>query len=184
MTDTITLKIAQGKGNAFREATIQVENKNLVKCIFPNMVDKNTLSNDQFKKLQAVARRGGDMGILEIEDLSPIEKMEQAKINGYDEYYDIKLSDDKKKYVITLKKTGMLFPDPTIERIKIDFSLAENVFLNNNRDLVLKRKDITRDYGNAHNYDFDKLRGGDVFYLPVNQTSFINGPSGFWKRLF
>ncbi len=184
MTDTITLNVTQGKGHETRKATIQVENKNLIKCIFPNMVDENTLDNSQFKKLQEIARRGGDMGKLESVDLSPEEKVEQAKINGYNEYYDIKLSDDKKRYVITIKETGMFFPDPRIEDIKKDFSLAENVFLDNNEELVLKREDRSWDTESNHNYDSDKLKGGDTFTIPVEQASFTNGPAGFWRRFF
>lgn len=183
MVDSLQLNVTQGNNQSTRKGSIQVENKNLVKCIFPNL-SSDTITEAQYKKLQEIASRNGDMGILEVADLEPEEKLEQAKINGYSEYYDISLSDDKKYYVIKVKPTNPLFPDPRIEDIKKDFGLKENVFLDNNSALVSERENRSWDTERNHNFDTDKLKGGDVFKLPVAQTSFTKGPAGFWRRLF
>ena len=180
MTTKLELNVQQSNGTT-RPATILVEEKNLINCIFPNINDK-TITEAQLKKLQETGRKSGDLGIIESADLSPQEKIQQAKINGYNEFYDIKLSNDKKYYVITIKPTSMFYPDPRTEDIKKDFGLRENVFLYNNLELVKKREDRTWDSRN-HNYDYDKLRGGDTFYIPIEEAHFTNGPAGFWRRL-
>ncbi len=176
MPTTITFNVKTKTGS--KPATINVSNKNVIKYIFPNLKNNN-ISETQLNQLQGIAKRGGDLGVIEDCDLNSRQKMEQAKINGYDEFYDIKLSKDGKFYEITVKPTSMLYPDPKIFHIKKDFGLKENVFLENNRNLVGSNPDDPE----SGNFDFNKLPGGTTFKIPVEEAHFTNGPSGFFGRI-
>lgn len=177
MPTTVTLKVANNNCNNVRNFTVTVENENLLRSII-NM-DKKSITTSEMKRIQETIARSGDAGILEACDLSPKEKLNLAKINGYNELYELQLSQDGKFYEITIKETGFLYPDPKIYHIKKDFGLKENVFLNNNRNLVGSNPEDPE----VGNYDLNKLRAGTKFKIPVNEVDFSSGPCGFWGRL-
>ena len=154
-----------------------VENEKLLNSIIGG--NKKTITQNEMKHIQETAKRNGDAGILESCDLNPKEKMNLAKLNGYGEHYDIKLSKDGKFYEITVKKTGCLYPDPKIYHIKKDFGLRDNVFLENNKNLVGEHPDDE----NSQNYDLNKIKGGTTFKIPVQEAHFDNGCNGFFGRL-
>lgn len=52
--------------------------------------------------------------------------------------------------------------------------------MNNNRNLVGDHPD-NREIGN---YDFNKIKGGTTFKIPVAEAHFDGSPNGFWGRLF
>ena len=177
MTDTVTLNVIS-TDQSTRKETIQVSNKDLIKCVFPSFNGKD-ITSVGYNKLVTIAK-AGDQKVLEESDLSPAQKMKQFYLNGYDNAYEIKLSKDGKSYEITVKPTGMLHPDPQIYHIKKDFGLKENVFLDNNRNLVGEHPDDSE----SGNYNFNKIKGGTTFKIPVNEAHFSAGVSGFWGRLF
>ena len=175
MTDKVTLNVIS-TDQSTRKETIQVSDKNLIKCVFPSFNGED-ITSVGYNKLVAIAK-AGDEKVLEESDLSPAQKMKQFYLNGYDDAYEIKLSKDGKFYEITVKPTGMLYPDPEILHIKKDFGLKENVFLDNNRNLVGDHPDDSE----SRNYDYNKIKGGTTFKIPVNEAHFSAGPSGFWSR--
>lgn len=107
------------------------------------------------------------------------EKLEQAKINGYDEFYNIKVSNDGKYFEITVKKTGFLYPDPDAAVIKKDFGLKSGVLIDNNPDVFPENPT-----GDTRSFDEEKIKGGTFLKLPISEVNFNNGPSGFFGRLF
>lgn len=101
MSTTVTLNIQSGNNTS--KGSINVADKKLLNCIFPNM-QNNTITEAEFKHAQDVARRAGDKGIIEKEDLqTATEKLELAKLNKYGDMYDLSLSDDKKYFIIKVK---------------------------------------------------------------------------------
>ena len=177
MTDTVKLNVIS-TDQSTRKETIQVSSKELIKCVFPYFNGED-ITSVAYDKLVAIAK-AGDEKVLEESDLSPEQKMKRFYLNGYDDAYEIKLSNDRKFYEITVKPTGILYPDPEIYNIKKDFGLKENVFLDNNRNLVGDHPDDSF----THNYDNNKIKGGTTFKIPVNEAHFSAGPSGFWGRAF
>lgn len=177
MTDTVTLNVIS-TDQSTRKETIQVSNKDLIKCIFPSFNGKD-ITSVGYDKLVTIAK-AGDQKVLEESDLSPAQKMKQFYLNGYDDAYEIKLSEDGKFYEITVKPTGILYPDPQLYHIKKDFGLKENVFLDNNRNLVDEHPKDSE----SGSYNFNKIKGGTPFKIPVNEAHFSAGASGFWGRLF
>jgi hypothetical protein len=177
MVDSVEFQVIQG--NATKTKTLKVENKKLINCVFPNWKDGTAITNDQYLNLKHSAKVGGDGSILETCDLNSKQKIQQAKLNGYNDFYDIELSPDGKYYLITVKKTPSLYPDPQVGHLKKDFGLRENVFIENNRELL--PENTTTETGS---FDSEIIKGGTTFKLPVEETSFTNGASGFWGRLF
>lgn len=176
MTTTVTLQVAKSN-NSTQDFTVQVKDKKFLNTIIDT--SKEAITEQEMNYIQDVAKRGGDAGILEDCDLNPQEKLKLAVINKYDDAYDIKLSSDGKYFEITIKPTSCLYPDPRIEDVKKDFGLRENVFIDNNNNLVGEHPDE----GIGGNYDNNKLKGGTTFRVPVNEAHFTNGPAGFWRRL-
>ena len=172
----VTLTITKQNGQT-QKATINVKDEKFINCVI-TMKD-GTITEADFERLQEISRSAGDAGILEADDLNSTQKLELAELNGYTDFYDIKLSDDGKFYEITVKKKPWYYPDPMIYHIKKDFGLRENVFLNNNRHLVGDHPD-NREIGN---YDLNKINGGTTFKIPVTEASFDRSPNGFWGRL-
>ncbi len=62
MSTTVTLNIQSGNNTS--KGSINVADKKLLNCIFPNM-QNNTITEAEFKHVQDVARRAGDKGIIE-----------------------------------------------------------------------------------------------------------------------
>ncbi len=167
--------------NNYKKATVLVEDETLIKALFPN----GKVTENELASIQEVARKSGDMGVLEASDLNPTQKLALAKVNGYDEYYDIKLSKDGKYYEVTIKETGMFTPDPKACNIKRDFGLKENVLLNNNMNYMIDNAEPGSS-ADGRNTDYDQVKfpAGTVIKLPVDETSFEAGTSGFWRRIF
>ena len=176
-TKPVTLTIVNSNGST-QKATINVKDVKFINCVI-TMKD-GTITEADFERLQKILRSAGDAGILEEDDLSSTQKLELAKLNGYTKLYDIKLSDDGKFYEITVKEKPWYYPDPMISHIKKDFGLRENVFLNNNRNLVGDHPDDPE----TGNYDFNKIKGGTTFKIPVAEAHFDKSPNGFLGRLF
>ncbi len=180
MPDAITLNIIDPKTQkTVRQGTLNVQDEKIIKFF-----DVKNVTEEGFIKLQEKARNARDIGVLDYYDLTPEEKLAQAKENKYDKYYDIKLSNDGKFFEIKVKPQGAFSPAFNGYDIKADFGLAENVLMNNNKDYVVKHAPAgsTPD---GRNTDFDKatFTPDYTIKIPVNEASFNNGPSGWWSRL-
>lgn len=176
---TIKLNITDANGSQPKVARLQVADANCIKSIFPNFADNNVTSA-QFATLQQISNKAGEAGVLEVEDLEPLQ---QAEYYGFSEYYDIEQvkKGGKNYYKVTVKETPWYYPDPRAQSIIKDFNLKSGVLLNNNRDLLESRYEYNGDEGESYNHA--KIKGGDVIYLPVEEVSFKSSPGGFMSRL-
>jgi len=188
MPEIVSLNVKLDNDNT-KPFTINVENKKFINSVIVFGED-NTITLEQMKKLQEVAAREGDLGVLEACDLNPEEKINLANLNGYNEYYDIKLSKDKKFFEVTIKETGTFVCDPYLGTIKKDFGVREGVFVQGsdipygNESLIMNaKKNMTADERNI-DYDSAHLKPGDVIRIPVEEVSIQDSPRGFWGRLF
>ena len=186
----VTLQVTEGKGST-KPCTFNVENERLINSIYGVTVKNNVVSKEDMKKLQEAAARSGDAGVLEECDLSSKEKIKLANLNGYGEYYDIKLSDDGKYYKVTVKKTGIMTKNPTLGIIKKDFGVKNNVFVQGreipygNEELLAQRKNETNfETEKQMSWDAVKLQPGDTINIPVNEVSIKDSPSGGLTRFF
>ena len=186
MPDAVTLNITTDN-NGTKPFTINVEDKKFINSVI-TVGDNYTITEEQAKKLQEIARRNGDFGILELCDLNSNEKINLAYINGYGEYYEIKLSKHGKYYQVTIKETGFFTKDPTLNTIKVDFGVRFGVFidkneiLHGNEDLINSRdKKMTAEDRNI-NYDTTKFKAGDTINIPVEEVTIQNSPRGMWGR--
>ena len=196
MPETVTLKvitnnkpedIAQVKN--VKSFTLNVENSKYINSVV-NVGENNTITPEQMKQLQNIAARSGDLGVLELCDLTPAEKINLAKINGYSEYYNIKISKDGKYYQVEIKETGTWTKDPNLGTIKKDFGVRDGVFVQGheipygNEDLIYNReKGRTADERNI-DYDKTKLKPGDVINIPVSEVTIQDSPRGKWGRFW
>ncbi len=182
MSENVTLNIVNPKTNeTVRKATVLIDDTAVLKSLFPN---KN-ISEEDLIKLQETARKSGDLGVLESSDLNPEQKLSLAEVNGYNEYYDIKLSNDGKYYEVKVKDAGFFTRDLKAINVKRDFGLKENVLLNNNLNYMIDNAEPGSS-ADGRNTDYDQVKfpAGTVIKLPVEETSFDAGASGFWRRLF
>ena len=181
MPNTVTVNIVDAKTNQpVKKATLTVQDKDVIKVF-----DLSNITEQEFIKLQEKARNARDIGVLDYYDFTPEEKLEQAKQNNYEKYYDIKLSDDGKYFEIKVKPQGAFSPEFNGYDIKADFGLAENVLMNNNKDYIVEHAPAgsTPD---GKNTDFDKTTFSPDYTIkiPVGEASFNNGPSGWFSRLW
>lgn len=190
MSTTVTLNIQSGNNTS--KGSINVADKKLLNCIFPNM-QNNTITEAEFKHAQDVARRAGDKGIIEKEDLqTATDKLELAKLNKYGDMYDLSLSDDKKYFIIKVKDSTVY---PRLGGIKDDFGIRDGYFVperdrysptynKDNAELLSKRHEIGSD-GIVHaDYDEIRLEPGDVLKIPVEEIQIQDGVSGNWGRFW
>lgn len=178
MATTITLNITDSNGTKLKTAKL-LGDASCIKSIFPNFED-NKVTSEQFAMLQQISNKAGVAGVLEIEDLEPLQ---QAEYYGFNEYYDIEQTEKNGKafYKITIKETPFYYPDPKAQNIVIDYNLEPGVLLEHNRELLESRYNYTGDEGDSYNHA--KLKAGDVIYLPVEKVSFDSSPCGFFSRL-
>lgn len=176
MTDKLTLNIV-GANNTVKKVTVNVPDKQKYISIMPD-IETRKISQAQYDMFVRGANTINKL--LHGPSQSPEEKMQQFYKNGFDELYDIKLSNDGKFYEITVKPTKALYPDPRIRHIKQDFGLKSGVFLEYNRNLVGDNPDDPE----VDNFDYNKIKGGTTFRIPVAETHFNSSPNGFWGRNF
>ena len=181
----LTFNIANSNGRTY---SILAENENLVRSIVK--VNNNTITNNDIQILQKTAAKNGDVGILESCDLSGQHKLNLAKMNGFSDYYDIKLSEDGKMFQVTVKKTGILTKNPTLDTIKSDFGIDDGVLVQKgnipygNENLIEKRSEAGSSAdGRNTDYNVTKLLPGDTINLPVALVNLDSSPRGFFRRL-
>lgn len=180
MPTTVTLNVQQTNKQINKPATVQVENKSLINCIFPN-INNNTITEAQLEKLQEIARKNGDACILEQCDLGAEEKLQLAVMNNFSKYYDITLSDDNKYFKVKIKDAGMFCKNPNLGVIKDDFGLKDGVLVqqgnipHGNEDVIPKSS-----YGAG--YDNVELQVGDVINIPVSEINIEGTPKGGFGR--
>lgn len=186
--NTVTFNVTAGNKKV-REAHLLVDKNStkIIQSILGHEIEEGgNLTAQELSILQQTAKKGGNMTVLEDADLSPEQKLNQAKFNGYGEYYKLSLSPDKKFIVIEVKKTGGCTPDPKLCDIKADFGIPDNIIVQkkqipygNRETLELRKED-----GNG---DFDKikLRPGDKLNIPINCIKIQDdGPRGAMGRIF
>lgn len=180
MGDTVTLNVA-GQSQQQRQFTIRVEDEKFINSIV-NVKD-NTITESDVKKLQQAAQRSGDYGILESSDLNGDEKLNLADSLKFNEYYDIKLSPDKKFFQITIKETPWYCSDPTLGVIKSDFGIRDNVLVQKGSIPYGNDKVIP---SSSHGIGFDKIimQAGETINVPVSEINLDSTPHGAIYRLF
>ncbi len=182
MTDIITLNVANGN-NATRKFSIQVDgDKELISSVI-TIRSNDTITEADMKKLQEVARRGGDAGILEQCDLGAGEKLKLAQMNKFSEYYDITLSADKKYFKVKIKDAGFFCKNPNLSVIKSDFGLRDGVLVNKDRIQHGNEGVIPRTAPDG-NFDNVELEVGDVINIPVSEINIDGSPTGTIGRFF
>lgn len=190
MTTTVTLNIQSGKTTS--KGSIMVEDRKYLNCIFPNM-QNDTITEEEFKHAQDVARRAGDKGVLEEKDIqSGTEKLELAKINKYNEMYDLSLSDDKKYFIIKVRDCNVY---PRLGGIKDDFGIRNGYFVtqkdhysptynSDNAELLSERHERGADGIVNGDYDDIRLEPGDTLRIPVEEINIQSGVSSSWGRFW
>ena len=84
--------------------TCLTENKAFINSII-TVGSENTVTETDIKKLQEVAARSGDMGIIEQSDLNGEEKIKLANANGFSDYYELNVDEIiESKLIKNLKK--------------------------------------------------------------------------------
>ena len=181
----VTFNIANSNGRTF---TLIAKNENFAKSVV-EVKANNTITQTDVQLLKNLAGKNGDAGILESCDLNGKHKLNLAKMNDFGDYYDIKLSDDGKMFQVTVKKTGMFTPNPTLETIKADFGVENNVFVQGseipygNEGLIVKRsKPGSSADGRNTDYDKTKLEAGDTINIPVAKINITGTPRGALGR--
>lgn len=185
MVDKITLSVLNN--DTQKPFTILTENKDFINSII-TVGENNTVKDTDIKLLQQIAGRNGDLGILEECDLTMQEKINLANYRGFDKFYDIKLSNDRKYLQVTIKETTAFNTDPNLRNIKVDFGVRDNVFVgkgyipHGNEEVISKAPKGTGG-GNNIDYDTAKLRPGQTINIPVEEVHFREQARGWWARL-
>ncbi|MBE7710551.1 MAG: hypothetical protein E7Z92_00265 [Cyanobacteria bacterium SIG31] len=183
MSEAYSFKI----GN--QEGTLYFSDEKTRDAVLRTMTDtetqKITITIDDFKRLDEAksSANGKNLTTIEYSELNASEKLEYAKLNRYENYYNITLSDDKKNYIITVKDKWYV-SDPKAEMFKYDFGLKDNILKENNPELIsqIKSDDISVNNGKI-DWDTIVIRPGMTIKLPVNEVSFKNGPAHYLVRL-
>ena len=180
MTDTLVLNIPNGN-NSTRKCTILVENKDLVNTLV-KVKKGNVITETDLQKIQDIAKKNGDAGILEQCDLGANEKLKLANMYGFSEYYDISLSEDRKMFKVTIKDAGFFVSNPNLGTIKSDFGIKDNVLVRKDKIPYNNEKVIPKSsYGDG--YDNIKLNVGESINIPVSEVNISGDPRGFFGRL-
>ena len=185
MPDSVTLLVTDNKTQ--KPFTILTKNKDFINSII-TVGENNTISKADKTLLQEIAGRNGDLGIIEDCDLTMQEKIDLANYRGFDKFYDIKLSNDKKYLQVTIKKTAFFNTDPTLYNIKRDFGVRDNVFVgkgyipHGNEEVI---SNAPKGTGGGSNIDYDtaKLRPGQTINIPVDEVNFNEQARSWWARL-
>ena len=189
MVNQVTLNLTDNNGKKTGEFTMLTQNKNFINCVI-TVGEENTITETQMNELQSIAKRAGDKGVLEQCDLNSSQKLNLANMNDFDEYYDINISKDGKYFEVKIKDAGLFVKNPSLDTIKSDFGIRDNVFVtkggipHGNESIIEKRG--PRLGANDKNLDYDRttLEVGDVLRIPVNEINITDSPRGFWGRLF
>lgn len=177
MADTITLNVTN-PNNTTRKFSIMAENETLINSIVT--VKNNTISYSDMEKLQNIAKRNGDAGVLEQCDFGAEEKLALAKLNKFGEYYDITLSNDKKYFKVKIKDAGMFCANPNLATIKSDFGIKDNVLVQKGGIPHGNEGVITGSHGG--NFDGVTMNPGEVINIPVEEININGTPSGGFSR--
>ena len=181
MTDTVVLNIANGN-NSTRKCTVLAQDKSLINSVI-NVQKGNIITETDLKRLQDVARKNGDAGILEHCDLGAQEKLNLAKMNGFSEYYDISLSKDKKFFHVKVKDAATFVADPTLGTIKSDFGIRDNVLVQKGK-IPYGNENVIPDSSYGAGYDNIKIKTGETINIPVAEIDIDGSPKGFLGRLW
>ena len=152
-------------------------------------VKNDTITSKDIPKLQEVAKRSGDLGVIENSDLSPEEKLTLATQRKFGKPYELSLSPDKKYLQVKVKKTKWYYPNPQLKTIKSDFGIPDNILVTqngipHNNEALIKKRAEQGSSANDKNTDYDnaELEAGDTINLPINMVNLSDKPQGFWKR--
>ncbi len=186
MTDITLIVTDAGRKNF----TIKAENKSLVSAVV-NVKNGNEIINSDVIKLQEACRKGGDLGALENCDLNGIQKIALAKLNGFNEYYDISLTENGMCLAVRIKETPWYVENPTLGTIKADFGVPDHIFVQGrnipfgNADIINKRS-VPGSTPDGRNTDYDKTKfeAGDVINIPIAQINIDGSPRGGFGRFF
>ena len=178
MADTVTLNVANGS-SAPRKFSIMTEDKSLINSIVT--VKNNTISTSDMEKLQSIARKNGDAGVLEQCDLGAEEKLQLAKLNKFSEYYDITISNDKKYFKVKIKDAGMFCKNPNLATIKSDFGLRDGVLVNKG-SIPHGNEGVIPSSSYGAGFDSIELNVGDTINIPVAEINIDGSPRGGFGR--
>ena len=114
--------------------------------------------------------------------------LELAKEMGYDEYYDIKLSDDSKFYEIEVKKTPFYMPNPKAITVAQDFGVKDvhTIYENNIKNFPKFKEKTSFGEGNTLFVTDDSnavFKKGYKFRLPVESVTIQKDLNDFFGRL-
>lgn len=179
----VSLKVVNQNGEN-HDFVIKTENKKFINSII-TVNENNEITEEQKNTLLTAAAKCGKSDILENCDLSFQQKINLANLNGFDKFYDLKLSKDGKFLVMTVKETNMFIPRPTIGRIKTDFGIKNGVLVQKgsipygNEDVISCR----HAQSGEEDYDIAKLLPGDKLNIPIEEVHFDDKPRTALGRL-
>lgn len=180
MTSTITLNLAKTNNTNAKTFSIRTENKSLLNAIVGD-IKNETITEAQMHRLQEVAGRNGDAGILESCDLGGAEKINLAKMNGFSQYYDISLSDDKKYFKVKIKDAGALCKNPNLATIKADFGLRDGVLVQKGK-IPHGNDGVIPSSTGGGGFDGVELKVGKEINIPVSEINITGSPRGAVAR--
>lgn len=160
--------------------TCLTENKAFINSII-TVGSENTVTETDIKKLQEVAARSGDMGIIEQSDLNGEEKIKLANANGFSDYYELNLSKDGKYIEVTIKDAGALCMDPNLGIIKSDFGIRDGVFVQKGNIPHGNNEIIPQSCGGG-SFDGVVISAGKTINIPVSEINISGSPAGILKR--
>lgn len=175
MTDNITFNIANGNAST-RKFSFKAESKELINSVI-TVGANNTITYSDMVKLQEIARKNGDAGVLEQCDLGAEEKLKLANMNDFGKYYDITLSPDKKMFQVKIKDAGMLCKNPNLAVIKSDFGVRSDVFVKG-EEIQYGNENVIPYSAPGGDFDSVELSVGDVINIPVAEINIDGSPSG------
>ena len=177
--ENVTLKIVDNSGkDTGKTYTCNVENKSFINSII-TIGENNSIKKSDIDKLQEVAKRSNDYGIIEQSDLNGHEKKNLALANNFDEYYDIKVSDDGKYLQVTIKEA---LKDPNLADIKADFGVKDGVFVKKG-DIPHGNEDVIPSSSYGAGFDSIVIPAGKTINIPVSEINIDGSPRGAFLRI-
>ena len=181
MSESITLKLVNNKGEVVGKHTCLTEKKSFINSII-TVSENNTISKSDINKLNEVAQRSGDTGIIEHSDLNGEEKKNLALANDFEKYYDISVSNDGKYLQVTIKDAGTFCKNPNLADIKSDFGIKDGVFVQKGNIPHGNEGVIPSSAGG--NFDGVEISAGKTINIPVSEININGSPRGQWGRFF
>ena len=179
----ISLKVV-GQDGQKTDFVVKTENKKFINSII-TVNEEGEITEEQKRQLLEAAGRCGESDVLENCDLNYQQQINLANLNGFDKFYDLKLSKDGKNLIMTVKRTNMFTPNPTLGRIKTDFGLKDGVLVkkgeisDDNYDVIQKRHLESGE----KDYDCAIMKPGDQLTIPMSEINFDDKPFTLLWRL-